>query len=161
MRRRTLLVALAGLAVVVAAGVVVAWPRLIPIAPKRPGRIPAVDRVAAPAERPPNPSQASPKLVDNFRRLKRGMSRADVEAILGPPGDFSTHPTAPDYALSGNREMWEDTAGAPATMLVGVMQWRDPKGRLTATWKTDTGGIRVTFDPTERASFAEVWYTTE
>src|SRR6516165_658648 len=59
MRRRTLLVALAGLAVVVAAGVVVAWPRLIPIAPKRPGRIPAAGR--GPAERLPNPSQASPK----------------------------------------------------------------------------------------------------
>jgi hypothetical protein len=92
---------LAGLAVVGAAGVGVLWPRLIPIARKRPDRIPAVDRAAAPAERLPNPSQALPKLVDNFRRLKRGMSRADVEAILGPPGDFSTpHQTTRSAAIA-------------------------------------------------------------
>jgi hypothetical protein len=47
-RRRTLLVVLAGLAVVVAAGVVVLWPR--------------ADRVTR----------------ENFRRIETGMSRADV-----------------------------------------------------------------------------------
>jgi len=60
MRRRTLLVALAGLAVVVAVGVVVLWPR--------------ADRITE----------------ANFERIRVGMSRTDVEAILGPPGDFRT-----------------------------------------------------------------------
>jgi hypothetical protein len=58
MRRRTLLVALAGLAVVVAAGVVVLRPRQ--------------DRVTR----------------ANYDRIQIGMSRADVETILGPPGDY-------------------------------------------------------------------------
>jgi hypothetical protein len=53
-------VALAGLAVVVAAGVLVLWPR--------------ADRV----------TRAS------FDRIQIGLSRADVEAILGPPGDYRT-----------------------------------------------------------------------
>jgi len=60
MRRRTLLVALAGLAVVVAVGVVVLWPR--------------ADRITR----------------ENFERIREGMSRAEVEAILGPPGDYRT-----------------------------------------------------------------------
>jgi hypothetical protein len=63
MRRRTLLVAVAGLAVVVAAVVVVVWP-------SQPNRI----------------------TQENCDRIKEGMSRAEVEAILGPPGDYSSGP---------------------------------------------------------------------
>jgi hypothetical protein len=62
MRRWKLLVVLAGLAVVVAAGVVVLWPRH--------------ERITR----------------ENFDRIHEGMSRAEVEAILGPPCDFSTGP---------------------------------------------------------------------
>jgi hypothetical protein len=61
MRRRTLLVALVGLAVVVAAGVVVLWPR-------PPSRI----------------------TRENYGLIREGMTRAEVEAILGPPGDYRT-----------------------------------------------------------------------
>jgi hypothetical protein len=57
MRRRKLLVALAWLAVVVAAGVVVLWPR--------------ENRITQ----------------ENCDRIKEGMSQAEVEAILGPSGD--------------------------------------------------------------------------
>ena len=61
MRRRTLLVALTGLAVVVAAGVWFQWPRQDRITPA------------------------------NLDRIERGMKRAEVEAILGgPPGDYRT-----------------------------------------------------------------------
>jgi hypothetical protein len=60
MRRRKLLVALAGLALVVAAGVVVLWPR-----PERVTR-------------------------ENWARIQIGMGRAEVEAVLGPDGDFKT-----------------------------------------------------------------------
>jgi hypothetical protein len=53
---------LAGLAVVVAAGGVVLWPR--------------ADRVTR----------------ENFDRIREGMTRTEVEAILGPPGDGSSGP---------------------------------------------------------------------
>jgi hypothetical protein len=62
MRRRTLLVALAGLAVVVAGGAVVLWPR--------------ANRVTR----------------ENYDRIQIGMSRADVEAVLGPPGLYASGP---------------------------------------------------------------------
>jgi hypothetical protein len=61
MRRRTLLVALAGLAVVIAAGVVVVWQR-------------PLSRITR----------------ENCDRIRLGMTRAEVEAILGPPDDYRT-----------------------------------------------------------------------
>jgi hypothetical protein len=63
--RRRKLVAAAGLAALVAVGAVAMWI----------GR----DRVT----------------LENFSRIKSGMPRAEVEAILGPPGDYRTVPTAP------------------------------------------------------------------
>jgi hypothetical protein len=65
MRRRTLLVVLVGLAVVVGAGAVVLWPQARP------------DRVTR----------------ENYDRIEDGMGHAEVEAILGPPGDYRTVPT--------------------------------------------------------------------
>jgi hypothetical protein len=62
MRRRKLLVALAGLAVVIAAGVVV-WPR---------------------------PLWATRANYDRIRDREGIVTRAEVEAILGPPGDYRT-----------------------------------------------------------------------
>jgi hypothetical protein len=70
MRRRKLLGALAGLAVVVAAGVIVMWPR--------------AERVTR----------------ANYDRIQIGMSRAEVEAILGSPGDYTTV----DRERTGDRE---------------------------------------------------------
>jgi hypothetical protein len=69
MRRRKLLVVLAGLAVVVAAGVAVLWPR---------------------------PARVTP---ENYLRIEAGMTLAEVAAILGaPPGDFEVQQTLPyDY----------------------------------------------------------------
>jgi hypothetical protein len=61
MRRRKLLVALAALAVVVAAGVVVLWPSRL--------------------------------TRENYDRIQNGMSRTEVEAVLGPEGDYRTMPT--------------------------------------------------------------------
>jgi hypothetical protein len=67
MRRRTLLVALAGLAVVVAAM----------------GIAHAVG----------TPVAASRLTVDNCYSVKEGMTRTEVEAIFGPPGDYRNGPT--------------------------------------------------------------------
>jgi hypothetical protein len=74
MRRRKLRWVLAGLAVLLlAVGGFVLWPR-----PNRVAR-------------------------ENFDRIREGMTRAEVEAILGPPGDYQTVRTAPppqpDYTL--------------------------------------------------------------
>ena len=81
MRRRKLLVVLAVLAVVVAAGVWVLWPAL-----------------------------ASRITRANYALISEGlgggrptMNRAKVEAILGPPGDYRTSPTlcqVPSYWLN-------------------------------------------------------------
>ena len=67
MRRRKLLVVLAGLAVVGAAGAFVLWPW-----------------------------PSSRITLENCNRIREGMSRAEVEAILGPPGDHSSGPV--DFA---------------------------------------------------------------
>jgi hypothetical protein len=80
MRRRKLLVALAGLAVVVAAGAVVLWPA-------------SASRI----------SQANYALIPESLGRGPTMNRAQVEAILGPPGDYRTSPTlcqVPSYWLN-------------------------------------------------------------
>jgi hypothetical protein len=64
MRSRKLLVALAGLAVVVAAGAVALWPHSRP------------DRVTR----------------ENCNRIYPGMTLGEVVATLGPPGDYTTGP---------------------------------------------------------------------
>jgi hypothetical protein len=58
MRRRKPLPVPAGRAVLLAAGAFVLWPR-----PERITR-------------------------ENFKRIREGMTQAEVEAILGPPGDY-------------------------------------------------------------------------
>jgi hypothetical protein len=67
MRRRKLLVALVGLAVVIGAGVVALWPAV--------------------------PSRVTP---ENYLRTHWGMSQLEAEAILGPPGDYRGGPTVID-----------------------------------------------------------------
>jgi len=72
MRRRKRLVVLAGLAVVLcAAGAVALWPREG-----------SADRVTR----------------ENYDRLRKGMTHAEVQAILGPPGDYRTGPTLPEFS---------------------------------------------------------------
>jgi hypothetical protein len=78
-RRRKLLVALAGLAVVVAAVVVVLWPRPDRITQENYDRI----RVGG-------LWGEDWATHDNRAPVKKGMTRTEVEAILGPPGDYRT-----------------------------------------------------------------------
>jgi hypothetical protein len=64
----------------------------------------------------------------NFDRIKEGMSRADVEALLGPPGDYTTAPTSFDR-------------------MEGV--WRP--GSKEAKWEGDECMVVVDFDASGHA----------
>jgi hypothetical protein len=103
MRRRRLLAALVGLAVVVTAGMFVLWPRLEP-----PSRI----------------------TRENSDRIQVGMSRAEVEAILGPPGDYRNGPTNP--VILGD-------------LGEGTWPWSRPN-TTCAEWVGDTGWLCVEFN---------------
>jgi hypothetical protein len=113
MLRRKLLVALAGLAVVGAAGAVVLWPR------------PGVSR-------------------RNYHRITDGMSRAEVEDILGKPSGASY--TRPVNTGSGRKEVpWPEE-----------VTWRsDSETEEVQSWASDVALVRVHFDASERATGKE------
>ena len=108
MRRRTWLVALAGLAVVVAAGVVL-W----------------------------RPQQGDRITFENFARIEEGMSQEEVEAIIGPPGDYRTGPARSDVSPKG-------------------VDWGlfNPFLKSRAQWNGDTAEITVQFHRRKGAVFA-------
>jgi hypothetical protein len=97
MRRRKLLVALAGLTVL-AAGTIVLWPR--------------PDRITR----------------ENYRRIQIAMSLAEVEAILGPEGDYTTAPVGPTLVL----DFLSDESPVPVPFI--------------CTWYGDSAAIRLGFD---------------
>jgi hypothetical protein len=137
MRRWTLLVALAGLAVVVAAGVVVLWPR--------------ADRVTR----------------ANYERIQIGMTRADVEAILGPPGDYRTGHGEAGVNCLGEHGAVLDMQNMswvpddPDDLDSTLPKWsrnlanhsEDP--RLWASWSTDSFEIVTRFDYS--GGVADLW----
>jgi hypothetical protein len=62
---------------------------------------------------------------ENYDRIEKGMSRAEVEALIGPPGDYRTGPSG----------------------IVSMTIYCGPsKGKLEA-WAGDHGGICVYFGP--------------
>jgi hypothetical protein len=66
---------------------------------------------------------------ENFERIEEGMRREDVEAILGPPGDYRTGPTYNPESFS----------------IASFGSW-GPRGTMLA-WEGDKGGIEVWVDP--------------
>jgi hypothetical protein len=119
MRRRKLLVALAGLAVVIAVATVVLWPR-----------------------------SSSRITRENFARIKQGMSRGEVEAILGTPGDYRTG-TGEDLAAGS-----EGRSGYPEDESVRDGDWLvvEPDGSMMDSlgpryvWISDTAQVQLRFD---------------
>jgi hypothetical protein len=109
MRKRKLVAVLAGLAVVAVAGVVVLW------------RPPQGDRIT----------------FENFARIEEGMSQEEVEAILGPPGDYRTGPVRSDVSPKG-------------------VDWGlfNPFLKSRARWNGDTAEITVQFHRRKGAVFA-------
>jgi hypothetical protein len=65
----------------------------------------------------------------NYHRIKEGMARAEVEDILGPPGDYRTGP------MSGDGGDWS----ADNLLLL----WN---GSNFSTWCSDAGVMTVIYD---------------
>ncbi len=79
---------------------------------------------------------------ENYARITADMTRADVEALLGPPGDFRIKPDA--YAWNAPRAQ-ELIAGAGSNKVIldgGKEEWYG-----------DEGYIAVCFDPSGRAAY--------
>jgi hypothetical protein len=111
MRRWKLFVTVLGLATVFPVAAIVVWPW--------PERI---------AER-------------NFTRIAEGMRRAEVEAILGPPGDYTTGPTV--GPMRGGLD------------LLTRDESYYPMYDATLEWKGNTAIIRVGFDSAGVATYKE------
>jgi hypothetical protein len=111
MRSRKLLAALAGLAVVVAAVVVVLW--------------------QAPTSR---------LTLENLGHLREGMTRAQVEAILGAPGDYRTGPL-------------EFVGQARSVRIEPSRESHGTDGSTYLQWADDARFIGINFDA---ASYLEV-----
>jgi hypothetical protein len=107
MWKRKLIVTVVGLAVLVAVVALVLWPRSDP---------------------------ASLVTMANFDRIDFGMSRAEVEEILGPPGDYSTYDL--NFIYPGKR---------PHVEIRGT----DPRGYF-AEWLSDGARIFICFDRSGR-----------
>jgi hypothetical protein len=121
MRKRTLLLVLASLAAVVAVTTLRLWPRQDRITP------------------------------GNYERLRKGMTVAEVEGILGPP--------EAEDAIAG----WSCTLAAkwdgpdhPRDMAFGVTQFTHDDGTVTLAWLGETAGIWCNFQPDGRLRFVSL-----
>ena len=113
MRRRKLLVALAGL-VLVGVGVFCLTP----------GRVDITYR--------------------NSEQIRRGMSRAEIQTIIGgPPGDYSTHPTIP---VPGGLLRYPAAHEEPF-LVRRALRATD----LTERWQDDGARLTVSFDQSGHA----------
>jgi hypothetical protein len=86
----------------------------------------------------------------NYDRIELGMSRAEVQAILGPAGDYTTGPVDQFYRYyvrwSGSGYL-NSTTTVPSMTLQSIESGRSPEaGGVAAGWEDDTGVIDVVFD---------------
>jgi hypothetical protein len=132
MRRRKLLVVLAGLValVAVAAGAFALWPREDRVTREN------FDHLQVGMSR----AEVDAIAAENYKRIKLGMRRARVEAMLGPPGDYRMGPTGSRVAL----ELAGTWLGSQAVT-------------RTDTWITDTLEIQVLYGPSDDAVLARAF----
>jgi hypothetical protein len=78
---------------------------------------------------PKNHRAPSRVTAEDVARLRKGMSQAEVESILGPPGDYRTCPV--DYDSEEELSLWLD-------------YWRSGAD-FEREWLTDTTCVRVGF----------------
>jgi hypothetical protein len=96
-------------------------------------------------------------LLENFDRVKAGMSRAEVEAILGPPGDHRTGPT--NLMNLGSITMF-DTIHVNRAEKVrlggsGLALLPSPPGSAKPVGEGDQASLWVTFDGSGKVVAAE------
>jgi hypothetical protein len=115
MRRRKLIAAVVGLAVLVVVGAFVLWPQT---------------------------DQGDRITRENYNYIKIGMSRAEVEAILGPAGDYATG------SLRFAGPTLRVFSGEPSPPSEYVLSVRDAEGYDIVRWRNDTGILTVYFDRT-------------
>jgi hypothetical protein len=78
--------------------------------------------------------------IEQYHRIKSGMSRADVEAILGQPGNYASGPTTPINA----------PGPSDPPLLSEQAADYDQYGPLPtdySTWEGDTGQILIRYGP--------------
>ena len=105
--------------------------------------------------RPRPPSRIT---LENCNRIREGLSRAEVEAILGPPGDYRTGPGetghgstenmfwTPDRSLDVARGMdWSNFSQSP-----------DAPG-LCAIWLSDSATVIIGIDDSGTVVFKREW----
>jgi hypothetical protein len=70
---------------------------------------------------------------ENFDRIAQAMTRQEIYAILGQPGDYSTGPIC---------------GGDPSTLLSRNFEYRSYSMKMNReSWVADTGWLVVLFDP--------------
>jgi hypothetical protein len=109
--RRRKLIAAVGPAVLVTAGAFVLWPQ--------------TNRITR----------------ENYERIRDGMSRAEVESLLGAAGDYRTGPVGYETAE------YKEAVGRPASILIG--------GIKPARWFGDYALVEVAFGQDGRALDSE------
>jgi hypothetical protein len=86
------------------------------------------------------------------------MSRAEVEAILGPPGDYRSGPVLIDWPgkRSGGPGMDEEEVTDLRTRLMSTFGAR----RYLLSWRTDRYVCDVTFNPASKVISKDSWEAT-
>jgi hypothetical protein len=81
-----------------------------------------------------------------FDRIQKGMTRADVEALLGHPGDYTTGPVVGSWSV-------HVVLDAPPDPYKGLVSLRVPIPAtvLGLSWEDDGGWITVGFDASGKA----------
>jgi hypothetical protein len=128
MRRRRLLVVLAGLAVAVAAGTVVLWPS--------------------------RPNVAFRMNQENLRRAQKlSMTRSEVYGLFGPPADYSTGPVTMASVLGfgpPRYPVWYSSALSVATQDEAI--WLTDTGIGSVFFDSDDRVCVVTYSACDRDS---------
>ncbi len=83
------------------------------------------------------PDPSSQIMEANVQRIHCGMSQPEVEAILGPPGDYTTGPVRPTDDGS-----WIDVS----EMYYRPIPQDGPAKSVSRRWACDTGYAEVYFD---------------
>lgn len=84
----------------------------------------------------PRPSRLT---AENFDRIREGMTLAEVEALLGPCGDYRTGPTT----CTGPYDPWSPWGRCPPAMFPTAMS----AGFWICEWKSDSAEVTVLLKP--------------